>query len=231
MLEISNVKVYDLRESVIASRNPFRTEQVEYTDEEFDKSLPRAIQLANTPNGSGHSNWLKGVRVSFDIKYPNYISPELQRYNFVDIVSSTSKMHRLMEMDLDMCCNKYVTQSNIIDMREHIAKYKAIKEDKHGDVYFWQMRDGEHCLTTNKEDSLYFAFMRVISNCPLGIELIMRCSTNYLQLRTIYFQRKNHKLKEDWVDGFCKDFIENLPYAKEFIIGKNGETDKVQEKG
>ena len=36
-------------------------------------------------------NFRKGIRVSFDIKYPNYISPELQRYGFVDIVSSSSK--------------------------------------------------------------------------------------------------------------------------------------------
>lgn len=220
MLEVSNVKVYDLRESVIASRNPFRTEQVEYTDEEFAKSLPRAIQLANTPNGSGHSNFLKGIRVSFDLKYPNYISPELQRYNFVDIVSSASKMHRLMEMDLDIACNKYVTRGMIEEMQEHIAKYKSIKEDKKDFMYFWGMRDGSYHTTDNKKDSLYFAFMRCISNCPQGIELFMRCSTNYLQIRTIVRQRYRHKLKEDWVDGFCKNFVEKLPYAKEFIIGE-----------
>lgn len=194
MLEISNVKVYDLRESVIASRNPFRTEQVEYTDEEFEKSLPRAIQLANTPNGSGHSNWLKGVRVSFDIKYPNYISPELQRYNFVDIVSSSSKMHKLINMDMDMCFNEYVLPERKAHMKFLIEKYKQEKS--------------------------YENFMYALSNCPMGIELFMRCSTNYLQLKTIYHQRKNHKLKEDWVDGFCKNFVEQLPYAKELIIGE-----------
>lgn len=216
MLEVSNVKVYDLRESVIASRNPFRTEQVKYTDEEFDKSLPRAIQLANTPNGSGHQNFLKGIRVSFDIKYPNYISPELQRYNFVDIVSSASKMHRLMEMDLDIACNKYVTKSMIEEMQVHIAKYKAIKEDKEDNIYLWEMRDGSYHKTETKADSLYFAFMRCISNCPQGIELFMRCSTNYLQIRTIVRQRYRHKLKEDW--GAFIDFARNLPYSKEFIF-------------
>ena len=85
MLEIKNVKVYDLEESVIACRNAMRLDMPEYTEEEFEKSLPRAIQLANTPSGSGHQNFLKGIRVSFDIKYPNYISPELQRYNWIDI--------------------------------------------------------------------------------------------------------------------------------------------------
>ena len=41
-----------------------------------------------------------------------------------------------------------------------------------------------------------------------------RVSTNYLQLKTIYKQRKNHKLKEDW--GAICTMIEELPY-KELI--------------
>jgi hypothetical protein len=196
MVKITNVNVYDLRESVIACRNPFRTEQVEYTDEEFEKSLPRAIQLANTPSGSGHQNFLKGLRVSFDIKYPNYFSPELQRYNFVDIVSSSSKMHKLKNMDMDACFNEYVTEQSKQQMKELLAQY-------------------------NKDKS-YESFMRLLSNCPQGIELFMRCSTNYLQLRTIYKQRKTHRLIDDWQEGFCQDFIEKLPYFNEFISGNYG---------
>ena len=219
MLQIDNWKVYDLKESVIACRNAMRITPAQITDEEFNASMPRAIMLANSPSGSGHQTFLSGIRVSFDIKYPNYISPELQRYHWIDIVSSSSKMHRLMEMDLDMCCNKYVTQSMIDEMKVHIAKYKSIKEDKGDEIYLWKMRDGGFYHTYTKENSLYFAFMRCISNCPQGIELFMRVSTNYLQLRTLYRQRKTHKLKEDW--GAVCEFIEKLPYANEFIIGNN----------
>lgn len=194
MLEISNVRVYDLMESVIACRNAMRITPPEYTQEEFEKSLPRAIQLANTPNGSGHQNFLKGIRVSFDIKYPNYISPELQRYNFVDIVTSSSKMHKLVNMDMDYCFNKYVTEQSKQQMKDLIKQYN--------------------------QDKSYESFMKVISNCPQGIELFMRCSTNFLQLRNIVRQRKHHKLKEDWGIGFCQEFVKKLPYAKELIIGE-----------
>lgn len=193
MVEVTNVRVYDLVESVIASRNAMRLTPPEYTNEEFEKSLPRAIKLANTPQGSGHGNWLKGVRVSFDIKYPSYFTPELQRYNFLDIVTSSSKMHRLVQMDMDSCFNKYVTYDNKTMMKVLLQEYNR--------------------------DKSYENFMRLLSNCPLGVELFMRCSTNYLQLKTIYHQRKHHRLTEDWVDAFCKDFIENLPYAQELIIG------------
>lgn len=189
MLEISNIKIYDLKESVIACRNAMRLTQPEYTEEEFEKSLPRAIQLAKCGGGSGHSNFRKGIRVSFDIKYPNYISPELQRYHFVDIVSSSSKMHRIMQMDMNACFNKYVLPERKAHMKFLISKYK--------------------------EKPSYEMFMTVLSNCPLGVELFMRVSTNYECLATIYKQRKHHRLKEDW--GAIISMIESLPLSKELI--------------
>ena len=193
MVNITNWSVYDLKESVISCRNAMRLTPPEYTDEEFEASLPRAIKLANTPQGSGHSTFLCGIRVAFDIKYPAYFSPELQRYHFNDIVCSSSKMHRLVNMNMDLCFNEYVTEDSKSMMKNLIQIYNR--------------------------DKSYENFMRVLSNCPLGIELFMRCTTNYLALRTIYHQRKHHKLREDWVEGFCKNFIEKLPYASEFITG------------
>ena len=193
MLQIDNWKVYDLKESVIACRNAMRITPAQITDEEFKASMPRAIMLANSPSGSGHQTFLSGIRVSFDIKYPNYISPELQRYHWIDIVSSSSKMHRLSSMDMDTCFNKYVTDESKEQMKRLVKKFNDTKS--------------------------YEDFMVMLSNCPQGIELFMRVSTNYLQLRTLYRQRKTHKLKEDY--GAVCEFIEKLPYANEFIIGNN----------
>lgn len=193
MVEISHVIVSDLKESVIACRNAMRLTPPEYTDEEFEKSLQRAIKLAKSGGGSGHSNFRVGIRVAFDIIYPNYISPEMQRYHFFDIVTSSSKMHKLTSMDMDACFNEYVTQESKDQMKRLLDEYNN--------------------ASTN--DEKYTCFMRLLSNCPQGIELFMRCTTNYEQLATIYRQRKNHKLKE-W-HTFCH-FIEKLPYAKELII-------------
>lgn len=192
MLSVKNIKVYDLEESVIACRNAMRTEPAEYTKEEFEKSLDRAIKLANSPSGSGHQTFLSGIRVSFDLIYPNYISPELQRYHWIDIVCSSSKMHRLAKMDMDNCFNKYVTQESREQMKELVELYNNAPT--------------------------YENFMLLVSNCPQGIELFMRISTNYLQIRTIVRQRSNHKLKEDW--GNFIDIMRTLPYAKELIFGE-----------
>ena len=223
MVEITNVKVYDLTESVIASRNAMRLTPPEYTEEEFEKALPRAMQLAKCGGGSGHSNFRKGIRVSFDIKYPQYFTPELQRYGFLDIVTSSSKMHRLIKMDLDVACNKYVTRGMIHEMKAHVAYYNKINNDTDFKYAEFVLRDGERICTTDKNEALYYAFMMCVSNCPMGLELFMRCSTNYEQLATIYRLRLHHKLKEDWVKAFCHDFVENLPYAKELIICKDDE--------
>lgn len=202
MVEVSNVKVYDLFESVIACRNAMRLEQLPevggYTQDEFNKSLERATKLCKAPSNSGHANFLTGIRVSFDIKYPNYISPEMQRYHWYDIVTSSSKMHTLTKMAGDPSrYNKYVTKETLDQMKRLQDSYN------------------EACETGTPEDQ-YEAFMMLVSNCPQGIELFMRVSTNYMQLRNIYAQRKNHKLKEDW-GAFC-DMIRKLPYAKEFLL-------------
>lgn len=220
MLTVSNVKVYDLKESVIASRNAMRLTPPEYTDEEFEQSLPRAIKLVQASKKSNvkcHDNLLTGIRVSFDVKYPQYWTPQAQRYHWFDIVSSASKMHRLTQMDSDKCCNKYVDWDSIKTLDKWIKRYNICKEATAFNPLIVTLRNNEKVYLKTKEDALYFFFMKCISNCPCGFELFMRVSTNYKQLQTIYFHRKNHKLKEDW-GAFCS-FIESLPYAHELIIG------------
>lgn len=209
MLKVENVKVYDLKESVIASGFAMRTKLPEYTEEEFEKGLKRCRRLVQASNNSEHvkchDNALTGIRVSFDVTYPQYWTPEFQRYHFADIVTSASKMHRLLKMNIDESCNKYVTTETKENLKQYINEYNAIDETSY----------------KNKEEyenALYEAFMKVISNCPLGLELFMRISTNYKQLQTIYYQRRHHKLKEDW-GAFCKA-IEELPYFKELILGE-----------
>jgi len=195
MVEIKNVKVYGLHESMKRSGYPMQTVEPEIDLYISDSDLSRATKLSNTPQGSGHNNFLKGIIVQFDIKYPQYFTPQLQRYHWIDIVSSNSKMHRLVakasEDDFNESFNKYVDNDMIARVKGYVAKY-------------------------NTEEDKYFYFMKALSNLPMGYELWMGVSTNYLQLKTIYNQRKNHKLHEDW-GVFC-DMIENLPYSY-FITG------------
>lgn len=223
MLEFSNIKVYDLKESVIASRNAMRIEMPSYTEEEFTIALQRAKILAKCGGGSGHSNFRKGIRVSFDMKYTQYITKQFQRYHFFDYVSSSSLMHRIVKMDFSKCVNKYVTKQSIKQMQQLINQYNAFVEDK-TDKHIFYLENGEIIQANTHQEVLYYQYMFIISNCPMGTELFVRVSTNYEQLATIYKQRRNHKLKEDW-SAFYK-MVEELPYFNELILEKNDKNDE-----
>ena len=96
------------------------------------------------------------------------------------------------------------------NVKKYIFEYNSIAE------YY----KGRTVEDVNKaEEEMYKAWMKVLSNTPLGLELFMRVSTNYKQLQTIYYQRRHHKLKEDW-GAFIK-MIEELPYFNQLILGKD----------
>ena len=219
MLEFSNVKVYDLRESIISCRNAMRLEAPDYSsEEEFNKGLDRAKKLVNTSKNDNnvkcHDNFLTGIRVSFDMKYTQYISKQFQRYHWFDYVSSSSLMHRITKMDFSKCCNKYVSQASIDEVTKWVNVYNNILDNHIEEYVFDTGKEKFH--TYAYKDTIYTAFMLVISNCPMGTELFVRVSTNYKQLQTIYYQRKHHKLHEDY-NAFI-DMVKSLPYAKELIL-------------
>lgn len=219
MVEIRNVEVNGLETSIIASGYAMTTEPYDYKNESFtafdSKHFPRAKRLAKCGGGSGHSNFRTGILVSFDIRYPQYLSPELQRYHFMQIVTSQSKMHSLLRMDVDSCCNEWVSKEALDTLKRDIEFYNSLDSLDPGNFVTIKLRSGKIIHTSDKAEALYHAWMRVISDCPMGLELWMRVTTNYEQLATVYRQRLGHKLKDDW--GEVLKFIERLPYASELI--------------
>ena len=200
MMEIKNTKIFGLEDSVERMGFPMRWEEPKdlkiinnctWSSEKDD----RLRKLGSVKSGTGHDNGLKGIIVQFDIKYPQYFTPQLQRYNWIDIVSSQSKMHTLLKREsIADSCNEYVDEF-VLDRIDNLL-----------DIY------------KKAEDPLEkkVLFKRIISSLPMGFELWMGISTNYLQLKTIYHQRRNHKL-EEW-QVFC-DWIEGLTYFKSHILG------------
>ena len=81
MTEIKDVKVYDLEECIVASGYAMRTEPINYKEENKSlKHYQRCINLVQASKNSDvhcHDNFLTGIRVSFDIKYPQYLSTEM----------------------------------------------------------------------------------------------------------------------------------------------------------
>lgn len=228
-MKIKNVRVYGLEESIIRSGYPHQIGEPKLiipkksklrengTNPIFDdKDILRVNKLTNTPVGSGHDNFLKGIIIQFDILYPQYFAQQLQRYNFVDIISSQSKMHKLTSIeDIGDNCNKYVLDRIINEVNILIEIYND-NDFPYNYSVFSTNPEGEDVLLIKDKNH---CFQYIISNLPMGYQLWMGISTNYLQLKTIYNQRCKHKHKlEDWIE-FGK-FIESLPMS-ELITGKN----------
>lgn len=211
MLEIRNVEVFGLDRSLKAAGNSYSIGDIDTVADIVDNDLKRGTKLGHCKVGSGHDCFLQGIKVFFDIKYSGYITPQLQRYHWFDIISSQSKMHCLCKNASDPdrfkdSFNKYVDEDIIARVNEYCDKYNAEKAKPAAE------RD---------RDAMYHWFMKSVSNLPQGYEIWMTVATNYQQLKTMYYQRKGHPLKEDW--GAFREMVENLPRFKELILDELAE--------
>lgn len=182
---VSNVKVYGMESAVRGSKFPMATEVEKLSGE----VMPRTYQLAACERGSGHDQFMTGIIVQFDLTFTVKAWTEAERYHFLDFISSQSTMHRIAKFDLDHQYSEYTDKRMIAIMNELKDRYNE---------------------TQDPED-----YLRLLYSNPCGFKLTAAMTTNYRQLKTIYAQRKNHRLPE-WRE-FCS-WIETLPYA-EFITG------------
>ena len=182
--QIENVKVYGFEDSIRASKFPMAVDTKKCTKEM--KAVTQ--QLGRVPTGTGHDNFLKGIVVQFDLTMTPKMSVELERYHFIDFVSSQSTMHRITKFNLDEAYIEYVDPRMIEVMKEKVAEYNALED-----------------TTTEEAKKKY---LEILYSNPCGMYLTARMTTNYQQLKTIYQQRRNHRLPE-W-QTFC-DWIETLP--------------------
>ncbi len=187
-MKIDNVKVYDMEECFKASKYPMSVDTESVTTDMTE----RIISLAQSDKGEGHDQFMTGIRVAFDLTFTVKAWTEAERYRFLEFVSSQSTMHRISKFDLSKQYCKYVDPRIIDIMNELKDKYNQ---------------------TQDPED-----YLRLLYSNPCGFELTARMTTNYRALKTIYSQRKNHRLPE-WRE-FCK-WVETLPYADILITGSN----------
>ena len=181
-MEITNYNVYNLENAIKASKYPMASDTTS-KDSEITKTVRK---LGAMERGSGHDNFLHGILVSFDLTCSNKMWVEFERYHFADIVSSQSTMHRITKLLEEDVFNEYVT-----DVSKHA-------------VYM--------CLRDYIENPTKDNYLRLLYNVPSGIELTAHIVTNYGQLKTMWYQRHDHRLPE-W-RKFC-DWVLTLPKFSE----------------
>ena len=179
---VTNAKVYDMESSIKASKYPMVIDTEAMTGD----IVERTRRLGSSRKGEGHDQFLTGIIVNFDLTFSNKGWVELERYRFMNFVSSQSTMHRITRFEFDVQCNEYVHEGVREILKGLIEEYNA-----------------------NPSPEKY---LEILNSNPAGFQLTARLTTNYRQLKTIYAQRKNHRLPE-W-RTFCQ-WIEELPYFKE----------------
>lgn len=193
---ISNVRIYDLDESIIASGYPMRTTAALRNIEQKDIQRGEKLVLATKNGNTAHHQFLTGIRVNFDLTFTNKAWVEAERYRFLEFVSSQSTMHRITKFNLDEQYSEYVDPRIIEIMKEKVKFYN----------------DWPDNFSPERKKELYLG---ILYSNPAGFKITARMTTNYRCLRNIYIQRKNHRLPE-W-RAFCQ-WIETLPYAEQFLI-------------
>ena len=201
---VSDCHVYDLDESVRASKYPMAVDHNKTNSEITD----RTKSLGRTGMGEGHDNFLSGIVVNFDFTITNKMWVEAERYHFFQIVSSQSTMHRISKIGENRNnFDSHVDTRTLSILNEKIAEYNRLSS---------LVTPSDLNVAQKRDELLKEAYLDILMNVPAGLKLTARISTNYRQLKTIYYQRKNHRLPE-W-RKFCNWMETELPHFKELCL-------------
>ncbi|MDD3207007.1 MAG: hypothetical protein GX816_03945 [Erysipelotrichia bacterium] len=187
--KITNTQVYGLDRAIKASGNPMRV--AIDTSEVTDKDFVRASKLGASKSGEGHDNYLKGILVQMDVTAPLFWWKQAQRYHWFDFISSQSTMHCLLKFDIATQCVSETNNEIVRIVDEMVSEYHTLSDDD------------------NRKKSLW---REIVASLPSGFCLGATMTTNYQQLKTMYLQRRYHKLIE-W--RVFAEWCESLPHFQE----------------
>lgn len=203
-MKIDKVQVFGWEAAIRGMRNPLNSwsrSDSKYYDGYAelganDLQLMQRLILA----GTEHCKFMRYITVYMDIEAPLYWWKEFDTYKFCE-KNSTSTMHKItsrplsyddFEFDFE---NEY--RDNIINtINGMIEKYKTLED------------------AAEKQK----IFRAIIQDLPSAFKQTRTVVTNYAEIRNMFFQRKNHKLKE-WSEIYI-NAIKSLPYSEELIIIK-----------
>ena len=203
-LPMKNIKVYGLENAVRVSKYPMLPNIEDATEE----IVSRTCKLGSCTTGTGHDQFLTGIVVQFDLTFTNKAWVEAERYKFLDFISSQSTMHRIAKFELDKQYIMFVDPRIIDIMKKKVGEYNRLFDNRPNP------KEQEY------EDMLARKYLEILYSNPAGFFITAGMTTNYRQLKTIYQQRKHHKLPE-W-RAFCKQ-CEQLPHFMELCFNGKGE--------
>lgn len=200
IMQIKTNEVHGFHSAIKGMRNPMNSWSLSDSEqcEPFilgEKDMVLAKKLIRA--GTEHCKFLRQIQVWVDFDMPRYFWQEFDTYAFVS-KNSSSTMHKLFNPE--SCVN--------------ISMFEYYPEDEY---YYTRMVDTLNDLRSKYLQTKDFQYVRRAKRMlPESFLQLRTVNTNYAQLINMYHQRKTHKLKEEWVDTFCR-WVETLPYMKDFL--------------
>ena len=217
MIKFENVEVFGWEAAIHGMRNSWGSHEksdsrkiVHYNDiEEFvaqhyeigDADLALMKQLADA--GPSHAKYRRYINVTVDITAPLYWWKEFDTYKVGTVANSESTMHTVMkdEFYIEDFSNEYLDEEALMQLSTFVRK-----------LNYWR----KEYLMTEHPAIKKRIWYRIIQLLPSSFNQRRTVQLNYEVLAHIWKDRKNHKLDE-WREGFCKEFIQTLPYSEGII--------------
>ena len=156
--------------------------------------------------GNEHAKFMRMIHVAVDTDMPRYWWSEADTYHF-NTKNSCSTMHKLLNRNTPITKDIFITCDEDNDWWNiTISKLEKLRQE------YKQIQ-----FTTKDNADMDRLLVRAKRMLPEGFLQMRTWDTTYAELRNMYFQRRHHRLKEEWIDMFCK-WVESLPYAEELII-------------
>ena len=203
MIKIEHTNVFGFETAVHGMRNPKNSwnRADSYYDEDGFHLGENDAKLCKTLSSAGteHRKFMRFIHVQMDATAPLYWWKEFDTYKVGTAANSCSTMHKLAdkEFTLDDFSHEHLyhlAEARLKDIIDDLNLYRSF-----------------YLESKNKED-----WWQMVQLLPSSYNQKRTIDLNYEVLMNIYRQRRNHKLDEWHI--FC-DWIENLPYMKEFLKG------------
>ena len=231
-MKVERTRVYNMKDALRGMRNPKNSWHLSDTQSKFvtDKSRmpqeytvlyedpesgicegiyigPNDIRLAQSliRAGSEHRKFLRQILISCNVTAPLYMLKEFDTYKVATVANSTSTMHKITSNPITIDCFE-LGDFDVNHVKDQITQRVFIED------YISNLEQLRRRYLQSKDMADWKELIRWLPESWLQMRT---WTANYEVLRSIYFQRKNHKLSE-W-RTFCK-WIEKLPYANELIL-------------
>ena len=137
--------------------------------------------------------------MSVDISAPLYWWKEFDTYKVGTVANSTSTMHKIQAKEF---CRDDFSHDHMSDVALACL-----------DATIACLEERRQRFLETKDKSYWYDMIQLL---PSSFNQLRTVTMNYENLVNIYYARRYHKLDE-W-HTVC-EWIETLPYAKEFILG------------